>query len=149
MNPIERFSQYAAAFEDVFKSDDWSLLEPYFTEDAVYETIADAPFGGIQEGRDTLFAQLKQTLDNFDRRFDSRELDMLEGPLERDGGVWIRWRVTYRAADAPELVMEGEERAHFEGDRIRRLEDRFTPETSKAATDWFAANAGKLNPVGG
>ena len=63
MNPIERFGQYAAAFEDVFKSDDWSLLEPYFTEDAVYETIADAPFAGIQAGRDTLFAQLKQTLE--------------------------------------------------------------------------------------
>ena len=37
---LERFGQYAAAFEQAFESDDWSVLEPYFTEDAVYESSA-------------------------------------------------------------------------------------------------------------
>ena len=134
MNPIERFGQYAAAFEECFADNDWSRLEPFFTEDAVYETFADPPFGGRIEGRDAIFSQLKASLDTFDRRFESRDLEILEGPNEQDGAVWIRWRAVYRAGAAPTLVIEGEETASFEGDRISRLEDRFTDESSKKAS---------------
>ena len=144
MDPVQRFSEYAEAFEDVFKSDDWSLLEPYFSEDAVYETIAEGPFAGRQDGRDAVFAQLKQTLDTFDRRFDSRTLDLQEGPLLREGKAWIRWRVTYAKAGAPDLVLEGEETAEFEGDRIRRLEDRFTEASARGALEWMGAHGAKL-----
>jgi len=136
MSQVRRFQEYADAFEKVFENDDWSVLEPYFSEDAVYETIAGPPFGGKIEGRKALFAQLKQNLDGFDRRFDSRELELLEGPAERDGKVWIRWRATYRLAGKPPLVLEGEETASFEGDRIRRLEDRFGGDAS-AVTGWL------------
>ena len=121
MSLAERFAQYAATFEEVYKRDDWSLLDEYFTEDAVYETFADPPFGGVLEGRDAIFSQLKTILDTFDRRFESRDLKLIDGPNEQDGAVWIRWRVTYRVGTAPALVIEGEETAHFEGDRIRRL----------------------------
>ena len=43
MSALARFQQYAEAFEEVFESDDWSHLEPYFTEDAVYEIHAAPP----------------------------------------------------------------------------------------------------------
>lgn len=46
MSQVRRFQEYADAFEKVFENDDWSVLEPYFTEDAVYETIAGPPFWG-------------------------------------------------------------------------------------------------------
>lgn len=144
MSLVERFAQYAAAFEIVFEKDDWSLLEPYFTEEAVYETFGDEPLAGRHKGRDAVFRHLKQSLDGFDRRCESRELEVIEGPEERDGGVWMRWRVTYRAGDAPPLAMAGEETATFEGDRICRLEDRFAPNTGKQMVAWMAANAGKL-----
>ena len=146
---IDRFQAYAAAFEEVYTNDDWSLLEPFFAEDAVYETLADPPFGALLEGRDTIFSELKKTLDTFDRRFESRELELLEGPAERDGGVWIRWRAIYRAGTAPALTMEGEETATFEGDRIVRLEDRFPPETSKEAIRWFEEYGSQLRPPPG
>ncbi len=147
MNPIDRFSEYAAAFEDVYKSDDWSVLEPYFTEDAVYEILGGPPFAGRYEGRDAILGYLKLSVNGFDRRFDTRELDLLEGPLERDGGVWMRWRVTYRVAGAPDLVLPGEETAWFEGDRIRRLEDRFGPEAGPTSQQYFEAHGEKLKPV--
>jgi hypothetical protein len=147
MNPIERFSEYAAAFEDAFKSDDWTLLEPYFTEDAVYEIFGGEPFAGRHEGREAVFRYMKTSLDGFDRRFDTRALDLLEGPLERDGGVWMRWRVTYSREGTPDLVVEGEESARFEGDRIVRLEDRFGPETGPTTTEWFAAHGDRLAPA--
>ena len=34
------FMQYAAAFEETFKDDDWSRLHQYFTPDAVYLLVA-------------------------------------------------------------------------------------------------------------
>ena len=37
MDPLARFSEYAAAFEEAVRTDDWSGVEPFFTEDAVYE----------------------------------------------------------------------------------------------------------------
>ncbi len=147
MSLTERFAQYAAAFEEVYKKDDWSLLDEYFTEDAVYETFADPPFGGVLEGRDAIFSQLKTILDTFDRRFESRDLELLDGPNEQDGAVWVRWRVVYRVGTAPALVVEGEETANFEGDRIRRLEDRFTDESVKEVTRWLEEHGSQMKPA--
>ncbi len=146
MDPIARFQDYAAAFEQVYKSDDWSLLEPYFTEDAVYEIFGGEPFAGKHEGRDALLAHLKRSVDGFDRRFETRELEILEGPELEGNSVWLRWRGSYRSPGLPELVIDGEETAVFEGDRIRRLEDRFPPEASPIMEAWFKANGSRLRP---
>ncbi len=73
MGIVERFNDYAGTFEVAFESDDFSVLEPFFTEDAVYETIADPPLGGRQEGRDTIFEYMKASVSGFDRRFEKRE----------------------------------------------------------------------------
>ena len=52
-----------------------------------------------------------------------------------------------RAGAAPALVIEGEETAHFEGDRIRRLEDRFTGESAKEATRWLEKHGSQMKPA--
>ena len=147
MSLVDRFGEYAATFEEVYERNDWSLLDEYFTENAVYETFGGPPFGAVLEGRETIFSQLEKTLDTFDRRFESRDLQILDGPNERDGGVWIRWRVVYRAGTAPPLVMEGEETAYFEGNRIRRLEDRFTGESAKEAVRWLEEHGSHMKPA--
>ena len=147
MDPIARFQQYADAFEDFVERDDPSILEPYFTEDAVYETLADPPLSGHLEGRAAVLAHLKASLDSFDRRFESRELEILEGPEDRGGAVWMRWCARYAVPDAPPLEMEGEETLTFEGDRIRRLEDRFPPEAPKAMLAWLAEHGARMKPA--
>ncbi len=149
MDPIARFQEYAAAFEQVYTSDDWSLLEPYFTEDAVYEIFGGEPFAGKHEGRDALLAHLKRSVDGFERRFETRELEILEGPELEGNSVWLRWRGSYRSPGLAELVIDGEETAVFEGDRIRRLEDRFPPEASPITEAWFEANGSRLRPPAG
>ena len=83
-------------------------------------------------------------LDQFDRQFDSRSLELSEGPEERDGKVWCRWVATYTLAGAPDLRLEGEETAEFEGDRIRRLEDRMPRETTDGAVAFMAEHGAKL-----
>lgn len=147
MNLIARFQQYADAFEVVFENDDWSLLEPYFTENAVYEIHAGPPFGARNEGREKVFAALKASLDAIDRRVDSRELEILEGPELRDGAVWFRWRASYGLAGTPGIAIEGSETARFEGDRIALLEDTFTEESQAAALEFLAAYGDRLKPL--
>ena len=137
MDPVARFREYAAVFEDVVESDDFSLLEPFFTESAVYETVAGPPLGGVQEGRDAVFAHMKASLDSFDRRFESRNIEILDGPALRDGTVWFRWRVSYKTPGLAELVVDGEETLHFSGDRIEKLQDTFPPEIGHIMEHWF------------
>ena len=144
----DRYQAYADAFEESFVDDDWSRIEQYFTEDAVYELRGGPPFDGLHEGRDAVFAYLKASIDGFDRRFDSRDIALAKGPEIRDGNVWIGWRGTYLIGDA-ELVIDGEETAHFEGDRISRLVDVFGPGSADAATKFFESHAEKLRPEGG
>ena len=147
MNELARFQEYADAFEEVFESDDWSLLEPFFTEDAVYEIHAGPPFGARNEGRDTVFAALKTSLDINDRRFDTRKLEVLEGPELRDGAVWFRWRASYERAGTPGMVIEGVETARFEGNRISLLEDTFSEESQAAVLQFLGAHGDKLKPL--
>ena len=144
MSKIARFVAYAAAFEKSVETDDWSLLEPFFTEDAVYSIPLDPPLGGRIEGRPALLSWFKSTLDNFDRRFDSREIALLEGPREELDSVWIRGTATYRAAGVPEFVLELEETAYFDGERIRLLEDHYEPVMKRKLTAYLSAYGGKL-----
>jgi SnoaL-like protein len=144
MSLVQRLMAYADAFEAAYASDDWSKLDPYFTADAVYETVADAPFANRAEGRDAVKAYFKEMVDNFDRRFASRRVDVIEGPTEQSGKVWFRWAATYTLQDAPPLRMEGEETAEFEGERIKRLEDRMPTAMTQQTVQYMAEHGTKL-----
>lgn len=147
MTLLERFMAYAAAFEDAYASDDWSKLDPHFTDDAVYETIAAPPFGNRTEGRLALQEFFKVLVDGFDRRFDTRSVEILEGPVERGNTVWFRWAGTYTRAGVPALRIEGEETATFEGERIKRLEDRMPAATTDHGVRYLAEHGAKLKPL--
>ena len=113
----------------------------------MYELFGGEPFAGRHEGRDAVLEYMKLSLDGFDRRFESREVSLIEGPELRDGAVWVRWRARYRVAGAPDLEIDGEEKAYFEGDRIRRLEDQFPPDASTATLAYFEKHGDKLKSV--
>ena len=42
------------------------------------------------------------------------------------------------------IAIEGEETAVFEGDRMRRLEDRFGPDAGKSLMAWMQEHGAKL-----
>jgi len=147
MGIVERFGAYAEAFEQAYASDDWSVLEQYFTEDAVYNFIAAPPLGGRHEGRATILRDFQSAVNGFDRRFASRRIELIEGPLEKDGDVWMKWAAIYTLDGAPECRMEGEERAVFEGDRISLLEDSVTDAEGQRLGAYMEAHGDKLKPV--
>jgi hypothetical protein len=141
---IARFAAYAAAFEKSYESDDWSEVEPFFTEDAVYDSGMDLFMGGHFEGRAAILAYFKAVLDGFDRRFASRELALLEGPSEDGQTVRIRGSATYRAPGVPEFVLVLDEIVTFEGDRVVHLEDRYDDETKERVREYVAAHGEAL-----
>jgi len=144
VSEIERFASYAAAFERAYESDDWSVVEPFFHEDALYVVALPAPFGGRFEGRAAILAYFERILNGFDRRFETRTVTLLEGPRLEDGSVWLRGRAAYTAAGVPDVAFDLEELATFEGNRIRRLEDRYSSETATAIGDWLEVHAATL-----
>lgn len=148
MQLVERYLRYAAAFETAYAVDDWTVLDPLFTADAVYETIAGPPFGTHCQGLPAIRAFFKESVDGFDRRFDSRSVEVLEGPVEHAGGtVWIRWAATYTRAGLPPLRMEGVETATFAGDRIARLEDRIPDAVGEAVLQYLGTHGAALKPL--
>ena len=144
MKNADAFLAYAAAFEQAFASDDWSVVAPHFTDDAVYETPGGPPFGGRYAGRAAIVAQFKGVLDAFDRRFTARQLELLAGPEEREGGAWVEWRMTLALSGAPDLTIQGEELALFRGDQIYRLEDRVSAAESERTLAYLAVHGARL-----
>lgn len=144
MSKIPRFAEYAAAFEKSYESDDWSLVEPFFAEDAVYEINFGPPIGGRFVGRPAILAYFKDILDRFDRRFGSRELALQDGPKDKGDSVWIRGTATYRAAGVPDLALELEETVTFDGDSIVRLEDKYEPAMIESALTYLKEHGEKI-----
>ena len=137
MSIADRYQAYADAFEQSYDDDDWSRIEQYFTDDAVYEGDPDA------EGRDAVLAKLKAGVNAFDRRMDSRTPDFQTPTVEADT-LTMPWTVTYTKSGLPDLVISGVETAIFEGDRIGLLRDEFDPEAQKGMEQWMAKNGAKL-----
>ncbi|HKC51093.1 MAG TPA: nuclear transport factor 2 family protein [Myxococcota bacterium] len=137
MSILDRYLEYADAFEESFVDDDWSRLEPYFSPDAIYDGEPAA------RGREALLAKLKTAVDNFDRRMDSRTLDFAK-PAAKGDTVTMKWSVTYTKKGLPNLVISGLETARFEGDRIALLHDDLDPEAQKALGEWMTRHGPAL-----
>ena len=138
MEPAKRFLEYATAFEQTFIDDDWARLEPYFTEGAIYTVTGGPPLGGRWEGRAQVLEHLRDSLNELDRRFDERRVEVLGEPTIGDTSFEMAWRATYEKAGCPELVIDGTERASFEGDRIFLLEDAMEEGADRRMQEYMA-----------
>jgi len=138
MSIEERYRAYADAFEQSYADDDWSRIEPFFTENAVYEGDPEPA-----RGRKAVLAKLKGGVDGFDRRMDSRTPDFQTPTVDGDT-LTMNWTVAYKKKGLPDLVITGVETAVFEGDRIALLRDTLDPEAQKGMGKWMAAHGGAL-----
>ncbi len=142
MGLADRFREYAQAFEDTYADDDWSRLEAYFTEDAVYDG-GEGP-DAVARGRDAVLARLKGGVDTFDRRFDTRELRFVDEPEEESGRVRVKLELECTKSGLPPCVIRCTETAEFEGDRIARLRDEFDGEALAAMEAWLSRHGAAL-----
>ncbi len=116
---IERYRAYAAAFDAAYEHDDWTLLEPHFTEDATSELN-----GARVDGRAGILASFRDAVAMFDRRFDTRTPRYTQGPTLEDGRIHTTMVSRYERAGLPPLEVMGEEWFTFRGDRIAAHVDR-------------------------
>ena len=87
MSNLERFMEYAAAFEDTYADDNWQRLEQYFTPDAYY-----APGdGSIAQGRKDVLSTLNNAVNSLDHKFDARSFGDNPAPSESDNVVTMKW----------------------------------------------------------
>jgi len=138
MNIVDRFLEYADAFEKTYEDDDWSRIEPFFTENSSYQ------FGDqIAAGRAATLEMLRNSVNGLDRQMDSRTGEF--GAPTSDGNtVHMDWKVTYTKSGCPDLVISGHETAVFNGDRIERLRDEMAADAEAAMGAWMAAHGSKL-----
>lgn len=143
MNNIETFNNFAAAFEDAVKDDNWTRLEKYLAEDATYLNV-----GGPDpkcKGRDAIIAFLKSDVSNTDRRFDTRSLNALTPPVIDGERLTRQWRCTYTLAEAPDLIVNGEARYLFENGLIKEIEEEVTSGSMLNFEEWMGKYGVRLH----
>lgn len=141
---VRHFVNYAIKFEQAYASGDWSLIAPCFTVDAGYAVSGSEAFAGTHQGRDAILAYFAGVTGAFDKRFVSREVIVIDGLEDRGDHVWMRWETIYRLDGAPDLHMEGESRAYFDGAQMLRLEDWIPPEFAERTAAYMAEHGAKL-----
>jgi hypothetical protein len=136
MELVERFLAWAAAFEETYRDDDWSRLEPFLAPDVVYEVVG-TPFACVIRGRAEVLAAMRRSLNGFDRHC-VRRIAPASMPRQEGDAVVVRGTVGYTRGDSPELVVSVTERATYAADRIVRLVDAYDADTVARGTAWLA-----------
>jgi hypothetical protein len=124
---LNHFVLYAAAFEKAYQSRDFAILEPFFTQDAVYEIQRPAEPTLLIRGRDRLLAYMAWTTEHFDLRFAKREILRIDGPHVDANAVRVHGVAVYTLDTWERCHLSMGETAIFRGDRIERLVDRISP----------------------
>ncbi|MCE8000442.1 MAG: SnoaL-like domain-containing protein [Rhodobiaceae bacterium] len=145
---LSTFIQCAQAFEIAFLSDDFSVLAPFYSDDAVHELADGGPFGApVKNGRDNVLEGLRLSVNSVDRRFDIRIPEIIEGPEIRDEGIWMRFRLSFSRAGLPDLSVEGEHLQVFKAGKCVKLAERLAPGHGQRAADYLAQHDSDLKPV--
>ncbi len=97
-------------------------------------------------GRDQVIDDLHRNVADMDRRFDLRIPEVLAGPEERDGVVWMDWRLTLRRAGLPDLVVEGRHGTWHRDGVITRIEEHVSDAVGTAVEAYLTKHAAALRP---
>ena len=136
------------AFEVAVLSGDWSGLDAHFAETAFHSIEGGGPFGGRTVGRAAVIQGLRAGVDGIDRRFDLRIPEVIEGPVTRAGGVFMRFRLTLRRAGVPDLCIEGDHLATYRDGAIAKLDERLADGTAHRVGAYLAAWGDHLRAAG-
>jgi len=143
---IEQLAAYAVAFEQTFADDDWRRLECHFAPEAEREVLGGGILAYHSVGREQVLGDLKRNVEDMDRRFDLRIPEITAGPEDRDGTVWMSWRLTFRRAGLPDLLVEGTHATSHRDGLITRVEEHVSDAYGEAVEAYLAKHAAALRP---
>ena len=119
------FFDYARDFEIALATDDWARLARALR---TRRRAHGGRRGRLRPGRPRARRRDRRaapSVASLDRRFASRVPEVLAGTIRReDGGLWMHWRMTFRSPGLPDLAVEGEHVAHYDGGAIARIDER-------------------------
>lgn len=102
MSITEFLREWWAAFERAVDTDDWAPLKQYYHPQATYQVFG-LPTPSVLQGPDNIVAGFEKSVNNFDRKFDTRK-HMIVGTLPMfDDVVHYFTRVEYRKTGYPPL----------------------------------------------
>lgn len=145
MEIMQKFMAYAGEFEQTYADDDWSRLTKHFADDAVYEVQAQG-FGCRLAGPAAILAGIRKSVDNFDRRFESREIKVLGAPEVSEDTVRLKWNVLYDKEGCPQFVLRGQSEVRFAGGVIAYLCDSYDPQVGVELAEWCQRTGVKVDP---
>jgi hypothetical protein len=145
MNVAERFMAYAGDFERTFEDDDWARILPHFAEDAVYEVDSGA-FGSKMKGPEAITRGLKKSLDGFDRRFETRTIEVIGEPAVEGDEMRMRWKVTYTVPGCEPYLLEGRSTVRARDGLIAYLADHYDAAADEYLERWKAENSLAIDP---
>ena len=148
LDTIQTFMAYAADFEKTYADDDWERIKRHFADDAVYQVKAKS-FGCELIGPDAIAAGLKKSLDGFDRKFDSREIEIVTPPTVNEAGDELSsaWLVHYKKAGYEPFTLRGRSVARCADGKITRLTDIYEPSVEQEFVIWHQSNPLDVNPA--
>jgi hypothetical protein len=149
MNPdatlLQRFAEYAQAFEKTYVDDDWTRLEPYFAPDAVYRVVGSTSWDCEVRGRAQLLSAIRKFVNEFDRKC-TRTIRPAGTPLVGSDSVRVSGSAAYTRGDSDELTLQLEIIAQYRDGRIIRLSDVYPAENDARLRAWIERWAPDLHP---
>ncbi len=96
------------------------------------------PFARRISGRAAIFRAIRKSVDGFDRRMDSRRIEVLSPPQAEGDEFRVAWAATYKLGELPPLRIAARNVARYRGDRIEYLGDHYDEASGPASLDWVA-----------
>jgi ketosteroid isomerase-like protein len=136
MSLIRQFIEQRAAFEKAYQDGDWARLEPYFSEDLVYE-VMNMPFHCVIKGRHAVIAGLRRSIERFDRLC-QRTVGLGAMVFEEGGNVLVHGGIRFQRGGSPPIESGLWEIATYRDGLIERLIDVYDPGDGARFDRWMA-----------
>jgi SnoaL-like protein len=136
MSLIQQFIEQRAAFEKTYDDGNWARLEPYFSEDLIYEVI-NMPFHCVINGRPAVIAGLRRSIERFDKRC-RRTVGLGSMVVQEGNNVLVHGGIRFQRGGSPPVESGLWEVATYRDGRIERLIDIYDPGEGAKFERWMA-----------
>lgn len=145
-NTLTIFLNYFNQFEEcVAGQRPWEDLAALFTDDATY-SVRGVPFECVVEGPHAIAAAFQHSVTNFDKKMDSRGLEILSSMRESAHSVRLQLASSYGIEGVGVVVAPVSMVVSTENGKISAMEDLYDMDLTGPALLWIAEHGGDADP---
>lgn len=89
---------------------------------------------------------MKKSLHGFNRRFEKREIEVVDDLTIDDTGLSASWAATSHKTDLPSLILKSKSIVTLADNRIATLVNVFNIKSEQALADWVAKTDHAIDP---